>query len=113
MQCVINIGVINAALLLICYSLSAIAGQVVVRKSSEPFDAFAVRNQVLADFEWQASLQLQDQINILQALPLGCLPMMTPYPYFNCHGHFYRPLVHEEKQLYIQIDQPAVTKLEK
>ncbi|MCL1051574.1 hypothetical protein L2755_18340 [Shewanella abyssi] len=93
-------------LLLFTYCLPAVAGQVVVRKSSEPFDAFAVRDQVLADHEWQEMLRFQQQIQILQALPVGCLPIATPYRYFTCRGQFYRPYEYQNKQLYIEIDQP-------
>ncbi|GAA0779934.1 MULTISPECIES: hypothetical protein [Pseudomonadati] len=82
------------------------AGQVVVRKSSESFDAFAVRDQVLKDYEWQEALRMQQQIQILQSLPLGCLPMAVPYRYFTCNGLAYRPYQYQNKELYIQIDQP-------
>ncbi|MFT5788137.1 MAG: hypothetical protein ACI8SJ_000234 [Shewanella sp.] len=102
MNKVISIGL----LLLFSYSLPAAAGQVVVRKSSEPFDAFAVRDQVLADHEWQEALRFQQQIQILQVLPIGCLPVAIPYRYFTCRGQFYRSYEYQNKQLYIEIDQP-------
>jgi len=44
--------------------LPALAGQVVVTRSNEHFDAFAVRDQVLKDYEWQESLRRQEQIQI-------------------------------------------------
>ncbi|MCL1059558.1 hypothetical protein L2729_16425 [Shewanella gelidimarina] len=93
-------------LLLFTTSLPAAAGQVVVRKSSEPFDAFAVRDQVLADHEWQEALRFQQQIQILQALPMGCLPVAIPYRHFTCRGQFYRPYEYQNKHLYIEIEQP-------
>lgn len=88
------------------------AGQVVVRKSSEPFDAFAVRDQVQRDFEWRESLRLQQQIQILQSLPLGCALFKHPYAYYRCGASFYRPYLYQTdnnlgQQLYIQIDPPS------
>ncbi|MCA1897507.1 MAG: hypothetical protein LDL46_11000, partial [Shewanella putrefaciens] len=48
--------------LITLFVMPVMAGQVVVTRSSEPFDAFAVRDQVLKDFEWQESLRRQEQI---------------------------------------------------
>ena len=95
-------------LLLWCMSFSVVSGQVVVRKSSEPFDAFAVRDQVRAQHEWQEALRYQHQIQILQALPIGCLAVAMPYRYFSCAGHFYRPYNYQNQQLYIEIDKPEL-----
>ncbi|MEZ9819742.1 hypothetical protein AB4238_03800 [Shewanella sp. 10N.286.45.A1] len=100
--------IINTGLLLLCFSsFSAVSGQVVVRKSSEPFDAFAVRDQVLLEHDWQQALRFQRQIQILQALPIGCLPITVPYRHFTCGAQFYRPYRYQDKQLYIEIDKPS------
>ncbi len=93
-------------------TMPAQAGKVVVRKSSEPFDAFAVRDQVLREHAWQEALRMQQQINILQALPIGCLLVASPYRYYHCGGQYYRPYTHEQQQLFIQIDPPQQTELE-
>ena len=82
------------------------AGKIVVRKASEPFDAFAVRDQVQQDHQWQEMLRMQQQIQILQALPVGCLPFAVPYRYFTCSGNVYRPYPYQGKDVYIQIDPP-------
>ncbi|WP_228768338.1 hypothetical protein [Shewanella sp. TC10] len=82
------------------------AGKVVVRKASEPFDAFAVRDQVQQEHQWQEMLRMQQQIQILQALPVGCLPIAVPYRYFNCSGNAYRPYPYQGEEVYIQIDNP-------
>lgn len=84
------------------------AGEVVVRKSSEPFDAFAVRDQVLQDHQWREALRMQQQLTILRALPLGCVLVPTPYRYFHCGAHFYRPYRDgkSNNELYIEIDPP-------
>ncbi|OBT06975.1 MULTISPECIES: hypothetical protein [Shewanella] len=84
------------------------AGKVVVRKSSEPFDAFAVRDAVQQDHQWQEMLRMQQQIQILQALPLGCLAVAVPYHYYNCAGSMYRPYMHQNQELFIQIDPPKI-----
>ena len=88
-------------------SVSAFAGEVIVNRSSEPFDAFAVRDQVLKDFEWQESLRRQQQIQILQALPSGCVTVMKPYRHFTCGEHNYRPYDYQQRELYIEVDRPS------
>ncbi|WP_040571740.1 hypothetical protein [Shewanella benthica] len=86
----------------LCLSALSHGGQVVVRKSSEPFDAFAVRDQVLQDHQWQEVLRMQQQIQILQALPSGCILLARPYTYYSCQGLFYRP--YQNRDVYIQVD---------
>ncbi|MCC4832566.1 hypothetical protein LMH66_07975 [Shewanella sp. 10N.7] len=94
--------------MLLSVSVSPVyAGKVVVRKASEPFDAFAVRDQVQQDHQWQEMLRMQQQIQILQALPVGCLPIAVPYRYFSCSGNAYRPYSYQDQELYIQIDEPS------
>lgn len=90
---------------------NSFAGEVVVRKSSEPFDAFAVRDQVLQDHQWREALRMQQQLIILRALPLGCVLVPTPYRYFHCGAHFYRPYRDGESndELYIEIDPPEAS----
>lgn len=87
-------------------STTVFAGQVVVRKSSEPFDAFAVRDEVKRKHQWREALRYQQQIQILQSLPIGCLVVTTPYRHFACQGLYYRPYDYHEQQVYIQIDPP-------
>ncbi len=88
-------------------TLPVLAGQVGVTRSDEPFDAFAVRDQVLKDYEWQESLRRQEQIQILQALPLGCIAQVKPYPYFTCGQNNYRPYRYQQQDVYIKVDPPA------
>ncbi|WP_445946012.1 hypothetical protein [Shewanella sp.] len=87
----------------------AAAGTVTVRKSSDPFDAFAVRDELAKDHKWQQALAQQQQLDILRSLPAGCLSLMTPYPYYSCAALFYRPHQHQGELLYIQIPDPAVS----
>lgn len=103
-----DIAIICAALICVVtiFSLPAAAGEVVVTRSSEAYDAFAVRDQVAKDFEWQESLRQQQQIQILQALPLGCVPAMKPFRYFTCGGQYYRPYQYQQQEWYVGIDAP-------
>ncbi|MCG9695790.1 hypothetical protein [Shewanella sp. Isolate11] len=98
-------------LLSLLLSTLAFSGEIVVTKSSKPFDAFAVRDQVLKDAQWQQALRMQQQINILQALPSGCVMTQGHRPYFHCGQQFYRPYNYKganngSKKVYIQIDPP-------
>lgn len=93
--------------ILLAINFMAIAGQVVVRQSSEHFDAFAVRDQVQQDHQWQEILRMQQQLQILQALPSGCLPVAIPYRYFNCSGNAYRPYPYQDQEVFIKIDPPS------
>jgi|GEM_PF-1350984 len=99
-----RVALICAAAITYSVSVPTLAGQVVVRKSTEYFDAFAVRDQVLREHEWQEALRMQQQINILQSLPMGCILMAQPYAYYSCGNEFYRPYQYQTKELYIQID---------
>ncbi|WP_220761033.1 MULTISPECIES: hypothetical protein [unclassified Shewanella] len=104
LSCLLLTGLITLATL----TASVSAGQVVVRKSSEPFDAFAVRDEVQRQHAWREALRFQQQLQILQALPLGCVPVAMPYRYFSCQGLYYRPYPYQNKELFIQIDPPNV-----
>ncbi len=91
---------------LLCFiSLSATCGdRIVVRSSDQPFDAFAVRDQILREHEWQESLRLQQQIRISEALPLGCHFFTSPYHYYVCGQDYFRPYTMRDQELFIQID---------
>ncbi|MCT8985446.1 hypothetical protein [Shewanella phaeophyticola] len=80
------------------------AGTVVVRKSSQPFDAFAVRDELQQQHEWQELLRQQQQLSILQSLPLTCIAVKGDFLYFNCGQHHYRPYQYQHQQLFIEID---------
>ncbi|WP_418357469.1 MULTISPECIES: hypothetical protein [Shewanella] len=91
------------------FSTCCYAGTIVVRKSSEPFDAFAVRDDVLQHHQWQQITRQQQQLIILQALPLDCIAVDAAYLYFHCGQQYYRPYQYQDQQLFIQIDphQPS------
>ncbi|WP_338591785.1 hypothetical protein VXM60_03925 [Shewanella khirikhana] len=87
-------------------TLPAHAGQVVVRNSDEPFDAFAVRDELARQHDWQEAIRAQQQLQILERLPVGCLLLPTPYRHFRCDGLFYRPYPWHDKELYISVPNP-------
>lgn len=66
----LGLSVLIIGLLMSCI---AEAGTVIVRKSSQPFDAFAVRDELQQQHEWQELLRQQQQLSILQSLPLTCI----------------------------------------
>jgi hypothetical protein len=87
-------------------SANSYSGTVVVRPSSQAFDAFAVRDLVFQQHQWQELLRQQQQINILQSLPLGCVAVTLPFDHFSCGLQSYRPYQYQDKPVYIQIDPP-------
>jgi hypothetical protein len=95
-----------ALVLLFSINTYVLAGTVVVRKSTEPFDAFALRDELAKQHEWQQALAQQQQLNIIRSLPVGCLTLVAPYPYYACDARFYRPYLHSGEALYIQIPNP-------
>lgn len=100
-------GLLAAMIGLNCLLLApAYAGTVVVRKSTEPFDAFALRDELARQHEWQQALRQQQQLNILRSLPLGCLVLETPHRYFTCGSKAYRQYDYRGEALFIQIPQP-------
>ncbi|NKF51326.1 hypothetical protein G3R49_12240 [Shewanella sp. WXL01] len=95
------------ALAVMTLSMSkAYAGQVVVRKSSEPFDAFAIRDHVRELHQWKESIRFQEQIKIIQSLPVGCITVVTPYRYYHCGLNFYRPYEYKGITHFVQVDPP-------
>ncbi|WP_372871443.1 hypothetical protein [Shewanella sp.] len=95
-----------AAGFILSLAIPALAGQVVVRSSDEPFDAFAVRNELARQHEWQEALRAEQQLKILERLPIGCILRPTPYRHFHCDGLFYRPYQWRDKELYISVPNP-------
>jgi hypothetical protein len=100
-------ALINLLMGSLLLSATSHAGTVVVRQSSTPFDAFAVRDLVLQQHQWQELLRQQQQITILQSLPIGCLAVTSPFDYFSCGHQFYRPYEYQDRQIFIQIDPPV------
>lgn len=86
----------------------AIAGPVVVRKSSDEveIDAFAIRDQLLKQHEWQQQVRLQQQLTILSLLPNNCRAILWPYKYFACGDLFYRPYRYQQQDVFIKIPEP-------
>ena len=95
-----------APIFTVAFCAIAVAGTVEVRKSTEPFDAFAVRDEVLQQNEWKMLLSQQQQLSILRSLPINCIYVKSAYQYYHCGQLNYRPYLYHGQQLYIQIDLP-------
>ena len=79
-------------LLLSCfYTCWAVAGDIKVHDKTEPFDPFAVRDAKKADHEWQERQRAQQQLELLDALPLGCVLLVRPFKHYRCGDLYYRP----------------------
>lgn len=74
------------------YITLAFAGDVIIHDKSQPYDPFAVRDKKKADHQWQQQQQLQQQIQLIQSLPVGCLLIAMPFKHYRCGGQFYRPI---------------------
>ncbi|WP_240778754.1 hypothetical protein [Shewanella sp. SNU WT4] len=102
-------------------SSTAYAGKVVVHDATEPFDAFAVRNALREEKQWQQTLAFERQLKILQDLPINCVLVAPRRPEprasshnsanrdYQCGQQFYRPYQYQGKELYIGIPAPEVT----
>jgi hypothetical protein len=99
---------LNLSIIVVLFGMqNAYAGTVVVRKSTETFDAFALRDELAKQHQWQEGLRHEQQLTILRALPLGCLVIEAPSEYYTCAGLAYRQYQYQDEALYIQIPSPA------
>ncbi|MBV7314659.1 hypothetical protein [Shewanella sp. NIFS-20-20] len=106
-----------ALMLVLVAAPQGMAGTVIVRDSREPFDAFAVRDAFKEQKAWQQTLANEQQIRILQALPVSCILVPSPRPEprhqghggrdYQCGQHYYRPFQYQGRELYIGISPPS------
>ncbi len=98
-----------SGVLLICLALQVNAGQVTVRKSSEPapVDPWALKRELVKQYQWEEQLRRQNALNWLYQLPPGCLMLPEPMNYYHCGSQYYRPYQHQGQQMYIEVDKPA------
>lgn len=88
---------------------NAVAGKVVVRKSSDPeFDVWAMKQELIEQNAWNEALRQQQILNWVYSIPAGCFAHARPYRYYACNNQFWRPYNYQGEQLYIQIDPPVV-----
>ncbi|GGA80315.1 hypothetical protein GCM10011369_22830 [Neiella marina] len=89
------------------FCTAAIAGKIVVRKSSDPeFDVWALKQELIEQNAWNEALRQQQILNWVYSMPPGCLLYRRPYQYYACNNQYWRPYSHQGQQLYIQIDPP-------
>lgn len=96
--------------LLLLLTSAAGAGPVVVRDSSDPpFDAFALKRELMAQQAWQEVLRQQQSLEWLEQLPLWCTRAPgSGAADFSCDGLYYRPFHHQGHNGYLRIDPPEV-----
>lgn len=96
--------------LILLLSSAAGAGPVVVRNSSDPpFDAFALKRELMAQQAWQEVLRQQQSLEWLEQLPLWCTRAPgSGASDFSCDGLYYRPFHHQGHNGYLRIDPPEV-----
>ena len=97
-------------LLLVILTTSAGAGPVVVRDSSDPpFDAFALKRELMQQQAWEEALRQQQSLEWLDQLPLWCTRAPgSGASDFSCDGLYYRPFNHQGRDGYLRIDPPEV-----
>lgn len=97
-------------LLVVVLTSGAAAGPVVVRDSSDqPFDAFAVKRELMQQQAWQEALRQQQSLEWLEQLPLWCTRAPgSGASDFSCDGLYYRPFDHHGQDGYLRIDPPEV-----
>lgn len=83
-------------------SLPALAGPVIVSKGGEKIDAFALRDQLAREHEWQEWLRFQQAIKWLEVLPVNCELMSQQGGGYRCGGNYYRPYQQDGREIYIQ-----------
>lgn len=97
-------------LLVVMLTTGAAAGPVVVRDSSDPpFDAFAMKRELMQQQAWQEALRQQQSLEWLEQLPLWCTRAPgSGADDFSCDGLYYRPFSHDGHNGYLRIDPPEV-----
>ncbi|QUN06568.1 hypothetical protein KDN34_03675 [Shewanella yunxiaonensis] len=94
-------------LLLIFWPCLVHAGQVIVKSDVSPEEIFAIRDELKQQHEWQEFLRNQQQIQLIQTLPLGCRSFHTPYVHYRCNGFSYRAYQFRGRQGYIGVPTPT------
>ena len=87
---------------LVAMSLPAVAGPVIVSKGDDGIDAFALRDKLAREHEWQEWLRFQQAIKWLEVLPVNCELMSQPGGGYRCGGDYYRPYQKDGREIYIQ-----------
>lgn len=95
-------GTWGYGVLLLAVVAPAMAGSVTVTKGSEKVDAFALRDQLAREHEWQEWLRHQEALKWLEVLPVNCELVSKADGSYRCGGEWYREYKQEGKELYIR-----------
>ncbi|MFB2862391.1 hypothetical protein [Aeromonas sp. MdU4] len=91
-------------------SLPVSAGQVIVSKGGSGIDAFALRDQLAREHEWQEWLRFQQAIKWLEVLPVNCELVSQKEGGYRCGSDYYRPYQQQDgREIYIQGDPAGET----
>ena len=94
---------------LVAMSLPAVAGPVIVSKGDDGIDAFALRDKLAREHEWQEWLRFQQAIKWLEVLPVNCDLVGGAGQEYRCGDDYYRPYRQNGRDLYIQGDPPGAS----
>ncbi|PJG58342.1 hypothetical protein [Aeromonas cavernicola] len=78
------------------------AGPVIISKGDSSINAFALRDQLAREHEWQEWLRLQQALKWLEVLPVNCELTSQQDHSYRCGGQYYRPYRQAGKEIYIQ-----------
>ena len=95
---------------LMAMSLPAVAGPVIVSKGDDGIDAFALRDKLAREHEWQEWLRFQQAIKWLEVLPVNCELVSQKEGGYRCGSDYYRPYQQQDgREIYIQGDPAGET----
>ncbi len=96
-------------LLLLMLTNGVGAGPVVHDSSDPPFDAFALKRELMQQQAWEEALRQQQSLEWLDQLPLWCTRAPgSGASDFSCDGLYYRPFSHQGRDGYLRIDPPEI-----
>ncbi|MGB6187406.1 hypothetical protein [Aeromonas molluscorum] len=90
-------------LLWLC-SLPLWAGQIIITKGDQKIDAFALRDQLAREHEWQEWLRYQEALKWLEVLPVNCELSRQHGGAYRCGDDYYRAYRQNGRDLYIKGD---------
>ncbi|QSX36596.1 hypothetical protein [Shewanella sedimentimangrovi] len=84
------------------------AGEVIVRREPQAFDAFAARDQAAEEWRRQQSLKLAEQQRIWHSLPVDCLTLKGPV--YLCGDSLLYPVNRRGVRVFIQLQPHSLIK---
>ncbi|MEW7864516.1 hypothetical protein [Aeromonas diversa] len=102
-------GAWGSGLLLVALGMAApaMAGSVTVTRGDQKVDAFALRDQLAREHEWQEWLRHQEALKWLEVLPVNCELVSKDDGSYRCGGEWYRQYNQDGKDIYIRGEPQA------